>query len=133
MNFQERNNEVNVRKEVRVPLLLLLLFAVAFISVFFAIYIFNNGRSIELSESSLIEKNIRNRIIQWTSSHEDKVSARASVLSYYQCIDSSAGFSDSDCLKITGDEDFIGTVVDAINKTEVSQKVKNRFLVSQVN
>ncbi|WP_429037830.1 hypothetical protein, partial [Aeromonas media] len=64
---------------------------------------------------------------------EDKVSARASVLSYYQCIDSSAGFSDSDCLQITGDEDFIGTVVDAINKTEASQKVKNRFLVSPIN
>ncbi|PTH79004.1 hypothetical protein [Aeromonas veronii] len=133
MNFQEKNNEVNVHKEIRVPILLLLLFAVAFIGVFFAIYIFNSGRSSELSEISLIEKNIRNRIIQWTSSHEDKVSARASVLSYYQCIDSSAGFSDSDCLQITGDEDFIGTVVDAINKTEASQKVKNHFLVSPIN
>lgn len=125
MNFQEKNNEINAHKEIGIPLLL---FAVAFIGVFFAIYIFNSGRSIELSESSLIEKNIKSSIIQWSSSHAYRLSARESILGYYQCLESSAGFSHSDCLQIIGDEGFKRTVVDAINKTEVSQNTKERFL-----
>lgn len=130
MNIQENNSEINAHKLISVPLLLL---AISFIGVFFAIYILNSGKSIELSESRLIEKNIRSSIVQWASSHEDRISARASVLSYYQCLGSQAGFSHADCLLIMGDDGFIGAVVKAVNKSKASHKMKYRYLGKQSN